>query len=120
MPPTQHEAIPAYAIGHLRSVQATDSIIEYINQIDSTLAPFGGSFLVHGGAPSVVEGTWTGDLCIIAFPDRAHAEGWYRSAAYQRIVQLRTESSEGEILIVDGVAAGYQATDILRSAIPTR
>lgn len=120
MPPAQHETIPAYAISHLRSVHATDSIIEYINQIDSTLVPFGGNLLVHGGAPSVLEGTWTGDLCIIAFPDRARAEGWYRSAAYQRIVQLRRESSEGEILIVDGVAADHHATDILRSAIPTR
>lgn len=119
MPESRPDAVPAYAIGHLRSVQATDSIIKYLEQIDSTLEPFEGRFLVHGASPTVLEGQWIGDLIVIGFPDRARAEAWYHSAAYQRILELRTSSSEGEILIIDGVTADHRATDILRVANPS-
>jgi len=76
--------------------------------------PFGGRFLIHGATPTVLEGDWTGDLIVIAFPDRQQAEAWYASEPYQRIIELRTANSTGEILIVDGVDDDHRATDVLR------
>ena len=43
------EQIPAYAVGYLRDVVFGDDIIRYLREIDGTLEPFGGEFIVHGG-----------------------------------------------------------------------
>jgi uncharacterized protein (DUF1330 family) len=39
--------------------------------------------------------------------ERAHA--WYDSPAYQEILPLRTENSEGATILVEGVEEGYRA-----------
>lgn len=103
----------AYAIAHLRNVSMGPAIVEYLERIDGTLEPFGGHFIIHGGMPAVKEGTWRGDLIVIAFPDRARAEAWYAAPAYQAIKNLRSDHSEGEVLLIDGVDASHRATDIL-------
>jgi uncharacterized protein (DUF1330 family) len=103
----------AYAVAHLRKVELGPEIVAYLEQIDATLAPFGGRFLIHGGEKTVLEGSWPGDLIVIAFPDRTDAHAWYESAAYQRILALRSDHAEGDVIIVDGVPQGHRATDIL-------
>ena len=101
------------AVAHLRNVSMGPDIVAYLAAIDGTMAPFGGRFLVHGGATEVLEGTWSGDLIIIEFPDRAHARGWYYSDAYQAILPLRTRHAECEVLFIDTVPPDHKATDIL-------
>ena len=71
--------MPTLAVAHLRNVTMGPAIVEYLQRIDGTLAPFGGRFLVHGARPEQVEGTWTGDLVIVRFPDRESARAWYAS-----------------------------------------
>lgn len=88
-------------------------IVEYLQRIDATLKPFEGRFLVHGAKPEVLEGEFSGDLIVIEFPDRKRARSWYDSAAYQKILPLRTDNSEGDVIIVDGVSEKHRATDIL-------
>jgi uncharacterized protein (DUF1330 family) len=108
--------MPAYAIAHLRSVQVGPDIVEYLERIDATLEPFGGRFLIHGAQPDVLEDAFPGVLVVIEFPDRASAEGWYGSPAYQAILPLRTENSDGTAFIVDGVKPGHRAPDALAKA----
>lgn len=103
----------AYAVAHIRQVTIGPPIEEYIRAIDATLAPFGGRFLVHGAQPEVVEGSWPGHVVVLEFPDMNAARGWYRSPAYQAIVRLRTDNSTGDTVLVQGVAEGHRATDIL-------
>jgi uncharacterized protein (DUF1330 family) len=105
----------AFAIGHLRNVQMGPAIVEYLRRIDATLEPFNGRFIIHGATPEVQEGERVGDLIGIEFPDIERARAWYRSAAYQEIVPLRQQGSDGEILLIDGVGEDHRATDILRS-----
>jgi uncharacterized protein (DUF1330 family) len=105
--------MPAYAIGHLHSVEMGPEIIAYLERIDATLKPFGGRFIIHGGVPEQVEGRWTGDLIVIEFPDRASVRAWYDSPAYQAILPLRTGHASGEVIFVDGVSADHRATDVL-------
>lgn len=105
--------MPAYAVAHMRQVTMGPAIVEYLKRIDATLAPFGGRFLVHGGELEVVEGSWPGHLIVIEFPDRARIRDWYRSAAYQQILGLRTANSDSDIVVVDGVGRDHQATDVL-------
>ena len=105
--------MPAYAVAHMRQVTMGPAIVEYLERIDATLAPFGGRFLVHGGEVEVVEGTWPGHLIIIEFPSRGAADDWYHSAAYQDILALRTDNSHSDIILVDGVGTSHRATDVL-------
>ncbi|WP_404934412.1 DUF1330 domain-containing protein [Nitratireductor sp. L15S-10] len=106
----------AYAIGHLRNVVIGSAIVEYLERIDETLEPFGGHFIVHGAPPDVKEGNWEGDLIVIAFPSRQNADDWYASSAYQAIKRLRSDHSDGNVLLVDGVDPGHKASDILTSS----
>jgi uncharacterized protein (DUF1330 family) len=105
--------MPSYAVAHMRSVNIGPAIVEYLARIDATLAPFGGRFLLHGGRPEVLEGTWSGHLIVIEFPDRARARAWYGSAAYQEILSLRIDNSESDTFFIDGVSEGHRATDVL-------
>jgi uncharacterized protein (DUF1330 family) len=102
-----------YAIAHMRSVTPGPAIVEYLERIDATLAPFEGRFVVHGDTPTVLEGDFPGHVIVIAFPSREQAQGWYDSPAYREILPLRLENSEGPAVLVDGVAPEHKATDVL-------
>lgn len=106
----------AYAVAHIRQVTMGPAIEEYLRRIDATLEPFGGRFIVHGGRVDLLEGSWIGNLVVIQFPDMAAARGWYYSPAYQALVRLRTDNSDGDAVLVDGVAEGHRAIDILPGA----
>ena len=106
---------PAYVIGILRDLKMGPPIFQYLEHIDDTLVPNGGRFLVHGVRPHMLEGADTGAVVVVLeFPSRDQAQRWYESEAYQRILPLRTENSSSTVFLVDGVVAGYRATDVLR------
>ena len=105
--------MPAYAVAHMRQVTMGPAVVEYLQRIDATLAPFGGRFIVHGGEVEILEGSWPGFLIVIEFPDRDRASAWYNSAAYQEMVTLRTDNSESDVVLVDGVGSEHKATDVL-------
>ena len=105
--------MPAYAVGHLHDVNVGPDIVDYLQRIDATLAPFSGRFIIHGGPVDVMEGSWSGDLIVIAFPDRESARAWYDSPAYRRILPLRTRNAKGDVFFIEGVAAEHKAADVL-------
>jgi uncharacterized protein (DUF1330 family) len=100
----------------MRQVTMGPPIVEYLERIDATLAPFGGRFIVHGGETEVLEGTWPGFVIVIEFPDNGRARAWYRSDAYLEIVALRTDNSDSDVILVDGVAREHRATDVLATS----
>ncbi|MET9520045.1 DUF1330 domain-containing protein [Streptomyces sp. NPDC002994] len=101
----------AYAIGHLRAAAQHEDILTYMERIQATLTPFAGHFLVHGTEVEVLEGEWPGYLVVIGFPDIEKACAWYDSEAYQEILPLRTRHITGDVILAEGVAPGYDATD---------
>ena len=103
----------SYAVGILKRVSMGSPIVEYLQRIDATLAPYDGHFIVHGGVAAMIEGTSPGTLIVIEFPDRSHAENWYASAAYQEILPLRTRNAESTVFMIDGVDRDHLATDVL-------
>lgn len=102
-----------YAVGHLREVQMGAGIAAYLAAIDATLVPFDGRLIIHGGRKHPLEGRFTGDLVVIAFPDLASARAWYVSPAYQGILPLRRDNAAGEVFLIEGVTADHRATDVL-------
>jgi uncharacterized protein (DUF1330 family) len=103
----------AYAVAHLREVNFGPAIIEYLERIDATLAPYRGRFLIHGAQAHALEGRWRGDLVVVEFPSLEHARAWYHSPAYQRILGLRTGNAVGDTFLVEGVPPGYRATAVV-------
>jgi uncharacterized protein (DUF1330 family) len=99
--------IPTYAVAYLRDVVFGADIIRYMREIDDTLTPFDGEFIVHGGQVDAKEGQWDGALVIIRFPGRDAAARWYESADYQRILPLRVNHSSSMVAFVEGVAPGH-------------
>jgi uncharacterized protein (DUF1330 family) len=107
--------MPTLAIANLRDVNIGDDIVEYLNRIDATLAPYQGRFLIHGGPLTPLEGNWQGTPVIISFPDRAKAEAWYRSEVYQVILPLRLNNSSGDVILADTVSEDHKAPDVLKT-----
>lgn len=103
----------AYAMAHLRTVDLDAEVADYLLRIDATLEPYGGTFLVHGTTPEVLEGDLPGTVVVIAFPDLEQARAWYASPAYQEILPLRTRNSDSVAVLLDGVPTGYRAASLL-------
>jgi len=101
-----------YLINHLRIPAGVpnEQGLSYLERVEETVAPFGGVWLAQGAPDVVKEGSWEGAVVLMEFPDRAAAEGWYASAAYQEILPLRTGSSISDLLFIDHLPAGFTVT----------
>ncbi|MEU8522608.1 DUF1330 domain-containing protein [Streptomyces sp. NBC_01216] len=99
--------MPAYGFAHLRDRRPHPEILEYLTRIQDTLDPFRGRFLIHGPPTVVVEGSWPGNMVLIEFPGMAEARAWYASPEYQKILRLRADHIDGDLVLVEGVAPGY-------------
>ncbi|MGI5349196.1 DUF1330 domain-containing protein [Streptomyces sp. CA-250714] len=97
----------AYGVARLTNREVHTDLITYVERIQATLDPYQGRFLVHGGDPEVLEGSWSGGVVIIEFPDRQAAHDWYASPAYQELIPLRTAHIDGDIVIAQGVGDDY-------------
>jgi uncharacterized protein (DUF1330 family) len=94
----------AYVIA---DVEVTDAerYADYRAQVSATLEPFGGRFLVRGGASERLEGDWLpARLVIIEFPSVDAARRWYDSPEYQAILGIRLDAATARLIIVDGAA----------------
>jgi uncharacterized protein (DUF1330 family) len=92
----------AYLIGHI-TITNPQGYAVYSAQIPSTLAAFGGKYLVRGGETTLLENTQLGERSVvIEFPSRAAAESWYHSEAYQTIVKHRLDNATGTVMLIDG------------------
>jgi uncharacterized protein (DUF1330 family) len=92
----------AYLIA-VETVHDEAMFAEYRKHVIATLAAFGGRFIARGGKLTVLEGEWQHPrTVIIEFPSRESAEGWYKSADYQKIIGFRLKSTSGNLVILDG------------------
>ncbi|MEU0739069.1 DUF1330 domain-containing protein [Streptomyces sp. NPDC006134] len=102
--------MPAYVIAHLQDAAPHPEVADYIERLPGTFEPYGGRYLVHVTQHEVLEGDWPGSVVMIGFPGAAEARAWWDSPAYQEIAPLRSRHIEGDIILVDGVPEGYDAS----------
>jgi uncharacterized protein (DUF1330 family) len=62
----------------------------------------------------VVEGAWPGSVVLMEFPRLAHAERWYRSPEYQRILHLRTNNGVSDLVFVESLPPGLSPAALTR------
>jgi len=92
----------AYLIA-VETVHDEAMFAEYRKHIIATLEAFGGRFVARGGKLTVLEGeSQHPRTVIIEFPSRDAAEGWYKSADYQKIIGLLLKSTSGNLVILYG------------------
>ena len=108
----------AYAVAVIRETRFGEEIKEYLQRIDETLANFSGKYRVHGGPYQPLEGAWSGDLVVIEFPSMEQARGWYESEAYKAIRPLRTEHTEGDVFLVQGVPESHKGAQTFLANSP--
>jgi len=89
----------AYIVVDLTPIDAT-KLQQYSALAAETLVPFGGSFLAKGPIETLHGDTSEKVKVIIAFPDHASASGWYKSDAYQSIIELRNEAINSQFHLI--------------------
>jgi uncharacterized protein (DUF1330 family) len=95
--------MPAYVIAEV-TVTDPATMEEYRKRVPATLAPFGGRFIVRGGAHQTVEGDWKPNrLVILEFPSMEHAHRWYASEEYREPKAMRLRAGRTNVVLVDGV-----------------
>lgn len=78
---------------------------DYKKLTPGSLAPFGGKFIVRGGATEVLEGDWApGRLVVIEFPSREKAKAWWSSDGYAPAKALRQATAYTKMLLVEGTS----------------
>jgi uncharacterized protein (DUF1330 family) len=97
--------MPAYVIVGV-DVTDPEAYSDYTRDVPATLEPFGGRFLVRGGAFEVLEGDWhVTRTVVLVFPSVEQAKAWHESDAYQAILPIRHHNARTHFMIVvDGVA----------------
>jgi uncharacterized protein (DUF1330 family) len=89
----------------IAEVQVTDPerYEEYRRQVESTIAAYGGEYLVRGGKAETLEGDAPrGRLVVLEFETYEQAKRWYDSSEYAGPKQLRKDTSVGRLILVDG------------------
>ena len=95
--------MPAYVIA---DVEVTDEALfeEYRKLVPATVEALGGRYIVRGGTSEVVEGGWTPHrTVIIEFESFEKAKAWHSSDAYAGPKQMRIDSTNSSVIIVDGI-----------------
>lgn len=96
--------MPAYVIVDVQ-VHDPEGYAEYRQLSGTSVAQYGGQFIVRGGAVEVAEGDWQpGRFVVIQFPSMEQAKTWYNSPEYTTARAIRQHYSTGKLLFVEGVA----------------
>lgn len=104
----QVKAPPAYVIAEVEKdptkTEDPAAARRYADAAPKSMIPFGGQYVVRGGAVQTVEGEAPkGYIVVIGFDSVEKARGWYYSPAYEAVKPIRQSSMKSRILIVEGV-----------------
>ncbi len=95
--------MPAYVIA---MVEVKDAVRyeDYRKQVLATVTAYGGHFVARAGKTEVLEGHWPPTrLVIVEFPSFERAKEWWSSPEYAGPKALRQATSDGTLVLIDGV-----------------
>jgi len=92
----------AYVIAQM-TVNNIDMYYDYASRLAATVGPHSGKLLAANDA-EVREGSLPYLRTVIGeFPTLEDAQGWYESDAYQAIIGLRQNATDGALFFVSGL-----------------
>jgi uncharacterized protein (DUF1330 family) len=96
--------LAVYVIVAVRAVHDPEKLRQYAEHLDAGLARYGGRRLVGTDQIHVLEGQWRpAELVIFEFPSLEQVQAGYASAEYQRLIPLRHEAIDCDVVVVTGV-----------------
>lgn len=97
------EGMHGYILGRVRIDDAA-AYKAYAEQVPGVMADLGGTYLARGGTCEAVEGGMALDrMVIVGFADAAAAKNFHDSEAYAPLLTIRTNASDSNIVIVEGL-----------------
>jgi uncharacterized protein (DUF1330 family) len=94
--------VAAYLVFHNRVTNA-EKMQECLAKVRETMAAYHPEILVFAEHAEVLEGqTHLPRTIVMKFDSRDAALVWYNSPAYQEVLPLRLEATEGFAVLVDG------------------
>ena len=99
----EREIMPAYVI---TDVEITDASLygEFVERVTSTVEAHGGKFVARGGELEVILGDWTPKrLAILEFETMQQVRTWLKSPEYVALDDVRSRSSNINMVIVEGL-----------------
>jgi uncharacterized protein (DUF1330 family) len=92
--------MPAYVIGEAKILDP-ERMKGYGALVMASVKKHGGTYLVRGAEPHVLEGGPAHNILVIEFADMDAARRWYASPEYQAAKALRQGGSNVRLLLVD-------------------
>jgi uncharacterized protein (DUF1330 family) len=92
--------VAAYLVANYR-ITNPEAYAAYPPAVIPTLLAHGAEVLVADYASEVLEGQPSSVTIVLKFPSKEAARAWYDSPEYREIVGLRTDNSEGFVLLTD-------------------
>lgn len=78
---------------------------EYRSAVGATFVGHEVERLASRDDAAIIEGDPIGTrVVLLRFPDRDAAMAWYNSDAYRQVIDLRLSSTQGSMLLVDGLS----------------
>lgn len=100
---TNSDGMHGYILGRVR-IDDPQSYKNYADQVPGVMASLGGAYLARGGRAEAAEGGMTLDrMVIVGFSDVAAAHNFHDSEAYAPLLTIRTNASDSNITIVEGL-----------------
>ncbi len=97
------DGMHGFILGNVR-IDDPDAYKSYAEQVPGVLTDLGGTYLARGGTAEAVEGGMDlHRIVIVGFADIAAAENFHKSEAYAPLLTIRTNASDSNIVIVEGL-----------------
>lgn len=92
----------AYLIADVE-IRDAETFGKYQQAVGEVIASHGGRYLVRGGESQVLEGDWRPTrLVVLEFPDLEHANAFWRSDDYAKIIDWRRDATLSKVVLVEG------------------
>ena len=73
----------------------------YLATVGPTILAHGGEILVAGPGSEAVEGDPKPITVVLKFPSTDALRAWYESPEYQKIINLRTDNTQGSVVFAN-------------------
>lgn len=94
--------MPVYMIVQ-NTVVDQQKMEEYLSRVGATI-PEGVNLLASDETPELLEGDGQALRMVIAeFPNRDVFDGWYNSAEYKELTEIRKAAAPGTVMLVEGM-----------------